>query len=95
MGTNDGLIATPFYFDHDIYLHKMKCVSEIPNCEKCSRSGFAANTYLFKVSNRNTRKKVRNMFKVHNKNTRTTDVVPVSLLLTLIVFSSFCSVFYC
>ena len=32
------------------------------------------------------------MFKVHNKNSRTTDVVPVSLLLTLIVFSSFPSI---
>ena len=31
-----------------------------------------ANIYLFKVNNRNTRKKARNMFKVNCKDTRTT-----------------------
>ena len=34
----------------------------------------SANIYLFKVSNRNTRKKMWNMFKVNNKNIRTTSV---------------------
>ena len=33
-----------------------------------------ANIYLFKVNNRNTGKKVRNMFKVNNNNTRTTSI---------------------
>ena len=33
---------------------------------------FSANIYLLKVNNRNTKKKVWNMFKVNNKNTRPT-----------------------
>ena len=32
---------------------------------------YPADTYLFKVNIRSTRKRVRNMFKVNNKNTRT------------------------
>ena len=35
----------------------------------------SANIYLFKVNNRNTKKKVRNKFKVKNKDTRITHVL--------------------
>ena len=35
---------------------------------------FPANIYLFKVSKRNTRKKVWNMYKANNKDARTTSV---------------------
>ena len=41
-----------------------------------------ADIYLFKVNNRNIKKKVRNMFKVN-------DVVLVFLLLTLNIFHIF------
>ena len=37
-----------------------------------SKSIYPANIYLFKVNNRNTRKRCKNMFKVKNKNARTT-----------------------
>ena len=46
-----------------------------------------ANIYLFKVNNRNTRKRCK-IFKVNNKNTKTT-VVLVFLLLTLNIFHTF------
>ena len=45
------------------------CVRLVPVI-KAIMSGFPANIYFLKVNNRNTRKKMRNMFKV-NKNTRT------------------------
>ena len=49
-----------------------------------------ANIYLFKVNNRNTRKRCE-IFKVNNKNTKTT-VVLVFLLLTLNIFQPFSNV---
>ena len=61
---------------------------------------YPAGIYLLKVNNRNTRKKVWNMFKVNNKDTKTTPhqndangVVLVSLLLTLNIFHTFVLVF--
>ena len=46
---------------------------------------YPANSHLFKVTNKNTRKKVWNMLKFNNKNTRTTSF----LLLTLNIFHTF------
>ena len=47
--------------------------------EYTCRSSFPANIYLFKVNNKNTRKKVLNMFKVNT----ISDIFLVFLLLTL------------
>ena len=46
---------------------------------------YPANIQLFKVNNRNTRKRCENMFKVYNKDTRT----------TLNIFHTFVQSFYC
>ena len=54
---------------------------------------YTANIYLLKVNNKNTRKKVWNIFKVNNKNTRTMLVTSFGvLLLTLNTYHTFFSV---
>ena len=48
----------------------------------CTRSvPIPAGNYMFKVNNRNTRNKVRNMFKVYNKDTRTTPMACSSVFI--------------
>ena len=54
---------------------------------KVQSSLFQASIYLFKVNNRNDRKKMRSMFKVNNKDRRTTSMTSkMFLLLSLNTF---------
>ena len=61
-----------------------------------SENSYPASIYLFKVSNKNTRKKLWNMFKVNNKNTSTTSVTSFRFFYCLfwIYFTRFSSIFY-